>query len=52
MKQGKETCTRWFRYTVEDAKAAQAELDQLADNGWELGIFTAAFHHAEQPRRC
>ena len=55
MKQEKQTCIRWFRYTVEDAKAAQAELDQLADNGWELaelGIFTAAFHRSEQPRRC
>ena len=55
MKQEKQACIRWFRYTVEDAKAAQAELDQLADNGWELaelGIFTAAFHRSEQPRRC
>ena len=28
----KTKCTRWFRYTIEDAKAAQAELDQ-----WEIG---------------
>lgn len=31
-----EQKTRWFRYCTEDAKAAQAELDQLADQGWEL----------------
>ena len=46
---------RWFRYAAEDAKAAQAELDELADQGWELaelGIFTATFRPAEQPRRC
>lgn len=46
---------RWFRYTAEDAKAAQAELDELAGQGWELaelGIFTAAFRRAEHPRRC
>ena len=44
----KEKMIRWFRYTAEDVKAAQAELDELA----ELGIFTASFRHAEQPRRC
>ena len=51
----KEKMTRWFRYTAEDVKAAQAELDELAEQGWELaelGIFTASFRHAEQPRRC
>lgn len=51
----KDTRLRWFRYAAEDAKAAQAELDALADQGWELaelGIFTATFHRAEQPRRC
>lgn len=55
MKQDKQTCIRWFRYTAEDAKAAQAELDELADEGWELaelGIFTATFRRAEHPRRC
>ena len=38
----KTKCTRWFRYTIEDAKAAQAELDQRAEQGWELeevGLF-------------
>ncbi len=51
----KDTRLRWFRYTAEDAKAAQAELDELADQGWELaelGIFTATFRRSEQPRRC
>ena len=51
----KDKMTRWFRYTAEDVKAAQAELDELADQGWELaelGIFTAAFRRAEHPRRC
>lgn len=51
----KEKMTRWFRYTAEDVKAAQAELDELAEQGWELtelGIFTASFRRAEQPRRC
>lgn len=51
----KDKMTRWFRYTAEDVKAAQAELDELADRGWELaelGIFTAAFRRAEHPRRC
>lgn len=51
----KDKMTRWFRYTAEDVKAAQAELDELADQGWELaelGIFTATFRRAEQPRRC
>lgn len=51
----KENMTRWFRYTAEDVKAAQAELDELADQGWELaelGIFTATFRRAEKPRRC
>lgn len=51
----KEKVTRWFRYTAEDVKAAQAELDELADQGWELaelGIFTASFRRAENPRRC
>ncbi|MEQ2456070.1 DUF2812 domain-containing protein [Flavonifractor hominis] len=54
MKQG-ETCRRWFRYTAEDAKAAQAELDEWAEQGWELaelGIFTATFRRSTQPRRC
>ncbi|MGN8898129.1 DUF2812 domain-containing protein [Flavonifractor sp. HCP28S3_F3] len=51
----KDKMTRWFRYTAEDVKAAQAELDELADQGWELaelGIFTATFRWAERPRRC
>ncbi len=51
----KDKMTRWFRYTAEDVKAAQAELDELTDRGWELaelGIFTAAFRRAEKPRRC
>ena len=51
----KEKMTRWFRYTAEDVKAAQAELDELADQGWELaelGIFTASFRRSENPRRC
>ena len=51
----KDKMTRWFRYTAEDVKAAQAELDELADQGWELaelGIFTASFHRSENPRRC
>lgn len=55
MREKKDTCRRWFRYTVEDTKAAQAELDRLADGGWELaelGIFTALFRRAEAPRRC
>ena len=46
---------RWFHYTVEDAKAAQAELDELAEQGWELeevGLFTATFRRAERPRPC
>ena len=33
----KQKSIRWFRYTVEDAKAAQAELDEQAERGWELG---------------
>lgn len=40
----KQKSIRWFRYTVEDAKAAQAELDEQAERGWELeevGLFTA-----------
>ena len=32
----KQKSIRWFRYTVEDAKAAQAELDEQAERGWEL----------------
>ena len=51
----KESKIRWFRYTAEDAKAAQAELDELADGGWELaelGLLTATFRRAEKPRRC
>ena len=39
----KQKSIRWFRYTVEDAKAAQAELDEQAERGWELeevGLFT------------
>ena len=51
----KDKMTRWFRYAAEDVKAAQAELDELADQGWELaelGIFTATFRRAERPRRC
>lgn len=51
----KDEMMRWFRYTAEDAKAAQAELDELADQGWELaelGIFIATFRRTEQPRRC
>ena len=30
----KQKSIRWFRYTVEDAKAAQAELDEQAERGW------------------
>lgn len=55
MNRDRQTCTRWFRYTAEDAKAAQAELDELAGQGWELaelGIFTAVFRRSEEPRRC
>ena len=51
----KTKCTRWFRYAVEDARAAQAELDELAGRGWELedvGFFTATFRRAERPRPC
>lgn len=51
----KTKCTRWFRYAIEDAKAAQAELDQRAEQGWELeevGLFTATFRRAEHPRPC
>ena len=51
----KTKCTRWFHYTIEDAKAAQAELDQRAEQGWELeevGLFTATFRRAEHPRPC
>ena len=51
----KQKSIRWFRYTVEDAKAAQAELDEQAERGWELeevGLFTAIFRRAERPRRC
>ena len=29
----KQKSIRWFRYTVEDAKAAQAELDEQAERG-------------------
>ena len=49
----KQKSIRWFRYTVEDAKAAQAELDEQAERGWELeevGLFTATFRRAERPR--
>ena len=48
----KQKSIRWFRYTVEDAKAAQAELDEQAERGWELeevGLFTATFRRAERP---
>lgn len=51
----KTKCTRWFRYTIEDARAAQAELEQRAERGWELeevGLFTATFRRAEHPRPC
>ena len=51
----KTKCTRWFRYTIEDAKAAQAELDQRAEQGWELeevGLFTATFRRSAHPRPC
>ena len=51
----RQTRTRWFRYAAEDAKAAQAELDELAARGWELeevGFFTATFRRAERPRPC
>lgn len=51
----KERRTRWFHYSVEDAKAAQAELDELAAEGWELeelGLFTASFRRTESPRPC
>ena len=46
---------RWFHYSTEDAKAAQAELDQLAAEGWELaelGLLTATFRPASSPRPC
>ena len=45
----------WFRYRPEDAKAAQAELDRLAEEGWELekmGWYLASFRRAERPRPC
>ena len=51
----REKKTRWFRYAAEDAKAAQAELDELGARGWELeevGFFTATFRRAERPRHC
>ena len=51
----KTKCTRWFRYAIEDAKAAQAELDQRAEQGWELeevGFFTATFRRSAHPRPC
>ena len=51
----KQKSIRWFRYTVEDAKAAQAELDEQAERGWELeevGLFTATFRRAERPPVC
>lgn len=51
----KDRMARWFRYAAEDVKAAQAELDELAEQGWELaelGIFTASFRRAQRPRRC
>ena len=51
----KTKCTRWFHYAIEDARAAQAELDELAGRGWELedvGFFTATFRRAERPRPC
>lgn len=48
----KQKSIRWFRYTVEDAKAAQAELDEQAERGWELeevGLFTATFRACGAP---
>ena len=51
----KTKCTRWFHYAIEDAKAAQGELDELAGRGWELedvGFFTATFRRSERPRPC
>ena len=51
----REKKTRWFRYTAEDAKAAQAELDRQAAEGWELeevGFFTATFRRSAHPRPC
>ena len=55
MKEKEESCWRWFSYVPEDVKAAQAELDWLADEGWELaeiGIFSARYCRVEPPRRC
>ncbi len=51
----KETCRRWLRYSVEDAKAAQAALDEMAAAGWELeeiGLLSGTFRRAEEPRPC
>ena len=51
----REKKTRWFRYIAEDAKAAQAELDRQAAEGWELeevGLFTATFRRSAHPRPC
>lgn len=51
----RDTRTRWFRYSAGDAKAAQAELDQLAAEGWELaelGLLTARFRRSGSPRPC
>lgn len=51
----REKKTRWFRYIAEDAKAAQAELDRQAAEGWELeevGFFTATFRRSARPRPC
>jgi len=50
----RETRTVWFAYQLEDAKAAQAELDRLAEEGWELaelGLACARFRRADRPRR-
>ena len=47
--------TCWFAYSAEDAKAAQAELDELAASGWELEeleFVTARFRRTDTPRVC
>lgn len=51
----KNSRIRWFHYSAEDAKAAQAELEELAREGWELeelGLLSARFRFAEEPRAC
>lgn len=50
----RETRALWFAYQLEDAKAAQAELDRQAAEGWELeelGLVCARFRRTEAPRK-